>query len=139
MIEAIDVRFGYGPHDVLDIEHGIEVMDTLRSLADRGTAVIVSIHDLNTAARYCDRFVMLANGKVHATGGKEFLSPANIEAVYGISAKVLHDPEAGTVIVPISARKRSPECPTTGPDSGKRTPYDPCVPSIRHPKGEQTT
>jgi len=62
--------------------------------------VIISIHDLNLASRYCDRLIMLKNGKIYAAGGREVLEPRNILSVYGIKARVIKD-GGHKIIVPV--------------------------------------
>jgi iron complex transport system ATP-binding protein len=57
----------------LDINHAIKTLDLVRSSVDDGTAAVAAIHDLNHAARYCDRLVVLADGAIVAAG-----SPASV-------------------------------------------------------------
>lgn len=61
------------PTSSLDIAHQRSVLNTARALADSGGAVIIVMHDLNLAAAYCDRLVMMVNGRVRASG-----SPAEV-------------------------------------------------------------
>jgi len=72
------------PTNYLDLRHQLEVMELIKSLADQGTASIVAIHDLNLAVRYCNKFLLLHEGKVFASGGKEIICPENIEPVYHV-------------------------------------------------------
>ncbi|MBP2134384.1 iron complex transport system ATP-binding protein [Methanomicrobium sp. W14] len=74
------------PTSSLDVRHQMEVMETMKSLAkERSTAVIVSLHDLNLAAGYCDRIAMLKDGKVFCSGRpEEVLKKETIKDVYGI-------------------------------------------------------
>ena len=85
----------------LDVRHELEVMNIIRDLSLHGVTVLISVHDLNLATRYCDNILMLKNGKIFASGGKEILSPKNIRSVYGIDVKVIQDSET-KIIVPIS-------------------------------------
>jgi len=55
----------------LDINHAIRTLDLVRSVVDDGTAAVAAIHDLNLAARYCDRLVLLAGGEVLAAGSPD--------------------------------------------------------------------
>jgi iron complex transport system ATP-binding protein len=71
----------------LDPYHSIDVMDHLAALARRGRAVVVVLHDLTLAARYCDRLVLLDGGRIVADGAPgPTLSPANLAAVYRVAA-----------------------------------------------------
>lgn len=91
------------PTSFLDLRHQLEVMDLIKKLADNGTSSVVSVHDLNLAARYCDKLVLLNEGCVHAAGGQEVLAPENIEPVYKV--KVSSVINSGITVI-------FPECPT---------------------------
>jgi iron complex transport system ATP-binding protein len=78
----------------LDIAHQLDLLDRVRSLArvDR-TAVVVALHDLNLAARFADRVVVLARGRLVAEGSPaETLSPRLLSEVWGIDAELRFDP-----------------------------------------------
>ena len=73
----------------LDLKHQIEVLDLLLETKKKGVAIIIAIHDLNLALRYCDKFMILHQGKVFASGGEEVINKKNIETVYGVKVEVL--------------------------------------------------
>lgn len=71
----------------LDPYHRLEVMDHFAKLAEDGTAIIVVLHDLTLAARYCSRLVLLDAGGVVADDAPDnVLSDARLAAVYRIRA-----------------------------------------------------
>ncbi|MCX8151411.1 MAG: ABC transporter ATP-binding protein, partial [Candidatus Bathyarchaeota archaeon] len=74
----------------LDIKHQLEVMNLTRKLVTKeNIAAAVAIHDLNLAFRYCDKIVMLKNGKVYAAGSaSSVLSPEILRSVYGVEVIV---------------------------------------------------
>lgn len=73
----------------LDLLYQRQVMGLLRRHADSGGGVIVALHDLALAARYCDRLCLLDGGRVHACGTPaEVLSEANLLAVFGVEVHV---------------------------------------------------
>lgn len=75
----------------LDPYHQIHVMELLRGLADRKAGVVVVLHDLSLAARFCDRLVLLADGGTQAEGAPaEVLTAENLERVYGVTAELGH-------------------------------------------------
>ncbi len=76
------------PTSDLDLKHRLEVLNIIREQTERGISSIIAIHDLNMAVRYSDRIVMLKDGKVHASGGKEIVKPENIEEVYEVKAEI---------------------------------------------------
>lgn len=73
------------PTAALDPYHQLHVMELMRWHADRGGAVIAVLHDLNMAARFCDRIVLLHRGRVHGVGSPaEVLTEAALRDVYGV-------------------------------------------------------
>lgn len=73
----------------LDPGHQIDVMDLLRSEAQGGTLVIAVLHDLTMAARYCDRLLLIDQGRLVADGSPaDVLTSPHLRAVYGIEAQV---------------------------------------------------
>ncbi len=87
------------PTSNLDLKHQMEVMEIITRQAEEGISALVSVHDLNLALRYCDRFIMLKEGMVFAEGGKEMFTTGSIETVYGINVSVL-DNNGRTLVVP---------------------------------------
>ena len=89
------------PTASLDLAHQTRIMDLARDVqARRGGAMLVSMHDLTLAAQYCDRLVMIAGGRSHATGTPaEVLTPENIATAYGTEVFVLAHPVGGTPVV----------------------------------------
>ncbi|MGB1580497.1 MAG: ABC transporter ATP-binding protein [Nevskiales bacterium] len=71
----------------LDPAHQLQVMSLLQGKARAGVTVVVVLHDLGLAARYCDRLCLLAEGRVIAQGMPgEVLSPEPLQQAYGIRA-----------------------------------------------------
>jgi iron complex transport system ATP-binding protein len=91
------------PTSSLDIKHQLEILCILRGLAQsKGHTVIVSIHDLNLASRFCDRLFMLKRGCIYAMGTpEEVLTVQNIEAVYGIKTDVSTSTTGKPIVMPI--------------------------------------
>ena len=78
----------------LDVHHQIEIMEiTQRLVRERGLAVLIIFHDLNLAAQYCDRIVLLKDGRVFANGSpREVITRAALRAVYGVEMCVFPHP-----------------------------------------------
>ncbi|HEY66017.1 MAG TPA: heme ABC transporter ATP-binding protein [Caldilineae bacterium] len=89
------------PTSHLDINHQLEVLELVRRLTnERGLVTVMTSHDLNLAARYCDRLLMLEKGQVYALGTpEEVLTPANIRRVYRVEAEICRHPATGTLQV----------------------------------------
>jgi iron complex transport system ATP-binding protein len=84
----------------LDPYFQLEFMDLFAEEANRGRAVILVLHDLALAARYCHRLVMLHQGRVYAQGEPQaVLTPDNIQHVYRIEA-LAGDYEATPYVLP---------------------------------------
>lgn len=73
------------PTSHLDINYQITIMELLKHLAKvEGLIIIAVIHDLNLAARYCDRLVLLHKGQILAMGSQqEVLTAENIKRSFG--------------------------------------------------------
>jgi iron complex transport system ATP-binding protein len=93
------------PTAALDLAYQIEVAALLRELQRRTPiTIVVSTHDLNFAAGVCQSLVLLAGGRLLATGRvPDVLTPDNIRRLYGVDADVRQHEGAGhLVVVPIA-------------------------------------
>ena len=86
----------------LDPAHQLQLMELLREEAARGVAVVVTLHDLSLASRFCDELVVLKSGRVMAQGAPDIaLSEATLADTFGISAVRMTAPRgARAAIVP---------------------------------------
>ena len=74
------------PTSYLDLRHQLEIWQLLRTLAKEGKLVIVAVHDLLAAQRFCDELVILNRGCCQATGHYEaIMTPRLLQDVFGIS------------------------------------------------------
>ncbi len=82
------------PTASLDINHQIETLNLIKRLCrEQRLAVIIAQHDLNLAAQYCDRVVLLSRGEIYAEGTpQDVITPQNIKAVYGAEVTVSPHP-----------------------------------------------
>lgn len=85
----------------LDLRHQVGILGVARDLArERGLAVASVLHDLNMAARWCDRLVLLAAGTVVAAGSPgDVLVPERLAAAFGIGVTVHEDGPARVPVV----------------------------------------
>lgn len=68
----------------LDINYQIAVLELLRKLTESGSSMLMVLHDVNLAARYADRVVLLmGDGRSQVGSVKALLTPATLEALYG--------------------------------------------------------
>jgi iron complex transport system ATP-binding protein len=71
----------------LDPYHQLQVMDILRTRADSGQTVIVVLHEITLAARFCDRLLLLDSGRVAAAGSPtDVLTDQNLHTTYRVRA-----------------------------------------------------
>ncbi len=102
------------PTASLDINHQIRTLELVRTLVDDGKTVVAAIHDLNLAAHYCDRLLLLGAGasgsepdapsaepsRVLAAGSPEtVLTEGALERAFGANAVVSRHPVTGSVYV----------------------------------------
>jgi ABC-type cobalamin/Fe3+-siderophores transport system ATPase subunit len=78
------------PMTFLDIHYQVTLYRTLRTLCERGVLVVAVTHDLNLAAAYSERVIMLSRGEVVADGPpEETFRPERLRAVFDVSAELL--------------------------------------------------
>lgn len=84
------------PLAALDIAHQVEVMQLVYQLSrELNLGVIIVIHDINLASRFCDHLVALHSGKLLVQGNAhEIVNTSSLQAIYGIKLNVLDHPEA---------------------------------------------
>jgi iron complex transport system ATP-binding protein len=90
------------PTSALDIAHQLDVLDLVRSFCRAsGTGVIVVLHDVNMAARYCDDIIALHSGRMIARGTPaDIVTPETLREIYGIDMEVLRQESGRCVSVP---------------------------------------
>ena len=80
----------------LDVRYRLEFLILVRKLAQEGLAVAMALHDLNLAAQFSDRLLLLGQGRVLAQGlPEEVLIPELLEKAFGVKAWVLVHPVTG--------------------------------------------
>lgn len=76
------------PTSNLDIAHQFEIMELLRDIREEEKkTILIVVHDLNLALRYCPQTILLHEGKVFEKGNtSDVLTPENIGALFGVDA-----------------------------------------------------
>ncbi|MCO1655446.1 ABC transporter ATP-binding protein [Pseudonocardia humida] len=89
------------PTTYLDINHQVELLRLLRRLnTDADKTIVVVMHDLNLACRFCDHVIAMADGAIVAEGAPGDVVTAELVAkVFGMACVVVPDPVAGTPMV----------------------------------------
>ena len=79
------------PTASLDLRHQHQVLNLLKELSHENMTIVLSIHDLNLALKYCSSFLLLKEGELVAEGGTEIFSEKLIEDVYRVKVKIFRE------------------------------------------------
>ena len=96
------------PAAFLDIRHEVEMYDLLRDLQREGMTVVSVLHDLNIAALYCDRLLLLSEGSLARAGtAAEVITYPTLTEVYGTEVYVAMNDITGSLnVLPLSREHR---------------------------------
>ncbi|KVF16411.1 ABC transporter ATP-binding protein [Burkholderia cepacia] len=85
------------PTSALDLNHQLSVLELVRTLcATRAMSAVVVLHDVNMAARFCDRIVALREGRLlMRERAADIMDPVHLESIYGVPMRVSADPVSG--------------------------------------------
>jgi iron complex transport system ATP-binding protein len=85
------------PTTNLDIHHQIDFLDLILTLnRERGLTIVMASHDMNIASEFCDRLILLQEGRIYKMGTPgEVITQENIERVYGCEVWVDQNPVSG--------------------------------------------
>ena len=90
LVTEAEILLADEPVASLDPAFALDAMSLLRDEARRGATVVVSLHDLGLAARFADRIVVLAAGRVAGDGpADQALQPAVIDPAYGVKFRLV--------------------------------------------------
>lgn len=112
LAQETDILLLDEPTTFLDVSHQVEVLDLLTDLnRQRGTTIVMVLHDLNLAARYADELIALSGGRIHDHGDPaKVMTAAMVREVFGLSNEVITDPVSGTpLMVPRGRHRVLPE------------------------------
>ncbi len=90
------------PTSALDLRHQLTILSRLRAYAaDRSAVVIMALHDLTIAARFCDRLALLHGGRLVGIGTPAaILTSDRVGSCWGVEPELLHARDGAPVIVP---------------------------------------
>lgn len=108
LAQETDILLLDEPTTFLDVSHQIEVLDLLTDLnAQRGTTIVMVLHDINLAARYADHLFALRRGRLIASGApSDVVTSELVREVFDLDALVIADPVSGTPLVLPRGRHR---------------------------------
>ncbi len=89
------------PTTFLDLSHQLDVLRLVRQInAERGSTIVMVLHDLTLAARFSDRLIVLHEGGVLADGAPwDVITPEVLATAFGLDALVIPDPASGRPLV----------------------------------------
>lgn len=96
------------PTTYLDLAYQIDVLDLLSELNQAGRTIIMVLHDLNQAARYADKLIMLRGGQIISQGNPlDVMTSDILLEVFGLNAHVMPDPISGLpMCIPIGRQSQ---------------------------------
>jgi iron complex transport system ATP-binding protein len=101
LAQETDILLLDEPTTFLDVAHQVEVLDLLTDLnRNRGTTIVMVLHDMNLAARYADHMFALRDGRLVADGTpQQVMTSELIREVFELDALVIPDPVSGAPII----------------------------------------
>ncbi|MGH7178148.1 MAG: ABC transporter ATP-binding protein [Tepidisphaeraceae bacterium] len=89
------------PSTFLDLRHQVELAELLRTLARSGIAILMASHDLNLAAMFTDRMILLNEGAIEAQGAAaSVLDPKLLSRVYGTALRRVEPAGSSPIVAP---------------------------------------
>lgn len=120
LAQETDILLLDEPTTFLDVAHQIEVLDLLTDLnRDRGTTIVMVLHDLNLAARYAHQLVAVHQGRIHTIGRPhDVVTRELVRQVFALESEIITDPVSGAPLVLPKGRHHpttvcAEGCPTT--------------------------
>jgi iron complex transport system ATP-binding protein len=87
------------PTSSLDLKNQLEILNTVRDVVrNENVSAIMTMHDLNLAFRYSDKFLFLKNGTIFAAGSMDEITPDIISEVYGVPVTIQNYQDVSVVI-----------------------------------------
>jgi len=109
LAQETDILLLDEPTTFLDLTHQFEVLDLLVDLnRSQHRTIVLVLHDLNQACRFGDHLIAMKDGAIVAEGNpSRVITEDVVQDVFGLAAKVVPDPVAGTPMVVPIGRHRS--------------------------------
>jgi iron complex transport system ATP-binding protein len=102
------------PTTFLDIAHQLELLALLYDLKDHGVTVLMSMHDLLLTSLYCQRVIVVHEGRIAAHGPTEDVLTTNlVREIFGVEAEYREDATTGRrLLVPVMITRK--DVPSNG-------------------------
>ncbi|MGV8851629.1 MAG: ABC transporter ATP-binding protein [Rhodoglobus sp.] len=92
------------PTTFLDVRHQLDALDVLANLnRERGTTIVMVLHELNLAARYAEHMVLMGEGKILAEGAPaDVVTAERMREAFGLEAQIIADPVSHSpMVIPV--------------------------------------
>lgn len=100
LAQNTDILLMDEPTSNLDIKYQVEILELIENIRKTGRAILLTMHDVNMAVRYCTRIALLSKGRIFSIGQPEMvISEESITAVYGIKGRVIRNGDGGIVYI----------------------------------------
>ena len=92
------------PTSFLDIAHQVELLHLCQDIQASGRTVVAVLHDLNQAARYASRLVVMNEGRIIAEGAPgDILTTALVREVFSLECEIVQDAQSGSpMVIPLA-------------------------------------
>ncbi|WP_237225022.1 ABC transporter ATP-binding protein [Rothia nasisuis] len=120
LAQETDVLLLDEPTTYLDLAHQVELLDLLATInEERGTTMVMVLHELNLAARIAHHLVAMKDGRIAASGSAEqVLTSAHLEEIFGLQAEVADPLADGSIVVVPRARATARAMSELATDAG---------------------
>lgn len=91
LVQQTDLLLLDEPTASLDLKNQTQILGLIRHIIkDHQMAAIMTMHDLNTAMRYADKYIFLKETTIYSAGNILDITPEMVEAVYGVKVEITH-------------------------------------------------
>lgn len=89
------------PTSALDLKHQMQILNILKQLNEtRGVTLVMALHDLHLASKFCKRTILLQKGQIVRDGAPDEVMQKDIlENVYDVKIKIFRDQEDGSIMI----------------------------------------
>ncbi len=91
LVQQTDLLLLDEPTASLDLKNQTQILSLIRHIIkDHHMAAVITMHDLNTAMRYADKFIFLKNNTIYSAGNIHDITPEMVEFIYGIEVDIVY-------------------------------------------------
>ncbi len=108
LVQQTDILLLDEPTASLDLKNQTRILGLIRHIiTDHHMAAVMTLHDLNTAMRYADKYIFLKDHTIYSAGNIHDITPEMVEAVYGVRVDIMYH-KGLPVIIPVEGIENNP-------------------------------